>query len=118
MTPLLETHQLCRQADDGTLLIEDLSVAFPAGSRTAIMGAPGSGKTLLLRLLAFLDPITSGEIRLRGNLVPDHGIPRARRQVQLISQKPVLIEGTVRENLRLPYSFRGNRDRMFDEAWH
>jgi len=113
--PLLEASHVRRTADDGSLLFEDVSVTFPAGTSTAITGPPGSGKTLLLRALGLLDPLQGGEIRFRKETISDAEVPAFRRQVMLIAQRPGLIEGTVRDNLQLPFQFAGEGQRSYDE---
>ncbi|MDA1013774.1 MAG: DUF3386 family protein [Planctomycetota bacterium] len=59
---MLECLHIRRIAGDLQLL-DDVSLTIAAGERLAIVGPTGSGKTLLLRALALLDPIDSGEIR-------------------------------------------------------
>ena len=115
ISPLLDARDLRRLADDGTVLLADASLSVPAGSSTAILGPPGAGKTLLLRLLSLLDPAESGEVRFRGQPVEDHQVPSFRRQVILVPQRPVLIDGTVRSNLQLPFRFAPAVDHSFDE---
>lgn len=112
---LLEAQQIRRLADDQTVLLNSVSVSFDAGSTTAITGPPGSGKTLLLRTLNLLDPIAGGEIRFRGTPIEDADVPAFRRRVMLVPQRSVLIEGTVRENLQLPFQFRSPKDSHYDE---
>jgi putative ABC transport system ATP-binding protein len=91
-------------------LLRNLSFRVGNGDRVAIVGPTGSGKTLLLRSLALLDPIDEGLVLWRGQQVPSHGVPNFRRQVIYLHQRPALIEGTVESNLRLPFMFnvRGN----------
>ncbi|MEQ8786432.1 MAG: ATP-binding cassette domain-containing protein [Pirellulaceae bacterium] len=112
-TPLLAAHAIGRQAE-GRWLLKQVSLALPAGARMAIVGPSGSGKTLLLRALALLDPVESGEILWRGEPVRGGDVPRFRSRVIYLHQRPALIEGTVEENLRLPFSLGVHRDKTFD----
>lgn len=113
---LLEARNVRRTDDEGSLLLNDISVAFSAGSRSAITGPPGAGKTLLLRSLGLLDPLAGGEVHFDGTPIADADVPAVRRQVMLVAQRPVLIEGTVRGNLRLPFQFEANGELAFDES--
>lgn len=112
--PVLEARRLRRNAADGTPLLDDVSLSLPPGSSTAVVGQPGSGKTLLLRALCLLDPLQGGDVLFRGEHIPNHAVPAFRRQVILLQQRPVLIEGTVRNNLELPFAFHADAENSFD----
>jgi putative ABC transport system ATP-binding protein len=113
--PLIEACRIERLAD-GSRLLGAVSLAVAAGDRMALLGPSGSGKTLLLRALAMLDPLQAGEIRWHGEPVAGHRIPLFRSRVIYLHQRPALLEGTVEENLRQPFSLRIHRDKQFDEA--
>jgi peptide/nickel transport system ATP-binding protein len=71
--------------------VDDVSIRLYPGYITALVGESGSGKSTLARLLAQLYPLTSGEIRLRGETVRVRGGKSFRdyvRKVQLILQDP------------------------------
>ncbi|RII20377.1 Glutathione import ATP-binding protein GsiA [Streptomyces sp. YIM 130001] len=73
----------------GDPLAGPVSMAFPPGSRTALLGASGSGKTTFARVLAGLTPPTSGEVRFDGRRIPariDRRPPAERRLVQYVHQ--------------------------------
>jgi len=114
--PLLQADSIRRVADDGTVLLEDVSLQIAPGSATAIVGPPGSGKSLLLRALSLLDPLQGGEVRFRGESIDDARVPAFRRQVLYVQQQPVLIEGTVRENLQLPFALGDSSRGRYDET--
>jgi NHLM bacteriocin system ABC transporter peptidase/ATP-binding protein len=85
----------------GAPLVEHLSFVAEAGERIAIVGASGSGKSTVLRLLAGLYEPWSGEILLDGEArahVP-HSV--LIESIAIVEQDPVLFAGTVRENLSL-----------------
>lgn len=87
----------------------------------AVVGPSGSGKTLLLRAMAALDPLDAGQIRWNGQRVRGTLVPSFRRSVVYLHQRATLLEGTVEDNLREPYSLRIHQDSRFDcqriEAW-
>src|SRR5439155_867329 len=93
-----------RYAGRVVLDIERFTVA--PGSGVAIVGPNGSGKSTLLRLLALLERPSEGEVRLNGVAVAGVG---PRRRITLVEQRPVLLRGTVRENLEFGLQVRGIR---------
>ena len=50
-----------------TPILEDISVSFPAGQITTLIGPNGCGKTTLLQCLNGVSKVTAGHIRLNGN---------------------------------------------------
>lgn len=109
---LLEAKRVVREAA-GRRLLDNVSLRVNPGDRVAIVGPTGSGKTLLLRALAMLDPLASGEILWRGNRVQGAQIPRFRSRVMYLHQRVSLSEGTVDAILRRPYGLHVHRDKHF-----
>ena len=107
---MLQAEHIRRGAGDVRLL-NDVSLTVSAGERLAIVGPTGSGKTLLVRALALLDPVDAGEIHWRGANIPGSAVPEFRSRVIYLHQRPALIEGTVEDNLRLPFTLHVHRDR-------
>jgi putative ABC transport system ATP-binding protein len=96
-------------------LLRDIDLEIPPGARLALVGPSGSGKTLLLRCLAFLDPPDAGELRWGEKPLADCDVPRFRSRVIYLHQRPALIEGTVEENLRQPFTLRIHRQNGYDQ---
>jgi ATP-binding cassette, subfamily B, bacterial len=102
-----------RSRSDGGLdhaVLKHLDVTIPAGQDVALVGATGSGKTTLGRLIArFADP-TIGEIDLGG--VPLTRVSRAdlRRRLVVVSQEPFLFDDTVEANVAFAWEHAKRRD--------
>ena len=112
-----------RDRKSGDWLIRGVSVAIGFGERLGVLGPSGAGKTVLLRAMARLDPLDEGSIRWQGRVVQGEGVPDYRKRVVYLHQRPALLEGTVEDNLRYPFTLRAHRDRSFDPAppltcWH
>jgi putative ABC transport system ATP-binding protein len=107
--PLLEVRNLVKEIE-GRRLLDRVSFSIDAGERLAVTGPSGAGKSLLLRCLNRLVEPTGGTITLCGIDITAIDPPALRRRVCLVSQRPVLFPGTVRENLEYPFSFAANRD--------
>jgi len=95
-------------------LLRDISCSFLTGNLYCIYGESGSGKTTLLRVLCSLVPYI-GLAKL-DNMAIDKIKPELLRiKLHYLHQEPVFINETVGANLKLPFSFKINRDKIFDE---
>jgi D-methionine transport system ATP-binding protein len=98
---LISTDQVSYQTKFRTLLT-NVSVAIAQGSKTALIGATGSGKTTFLRLLNRLTDPSVGTIFLNGKNIQEIPIQTLRRRVMLVPQEPSLLGMTVHEALSYP----------------
>ncbi len=85
-------------SDEWTLRGIDLTV--PAGTRTAIVGETGAGKTTLGYLVARLYEPQQGRVTIDGVDVRDASLESLAATVGVVSQETYLFHATVRENLR------------------
>ncbi|MEY4223433.1 MAG: hypothetical protein RIS33_367, partial [Actinomycetota bacterium] len=80
--------------------LRNVSLAIEPGTRVAIVGETGSGKTTLGRLLArFSDP-TVGEIRIGGVPLRRIDNDELRRSIVVVPQEPFLFDDSIAGNLR------------------
>jgi len=115
---LLEGRDLVRcGGQGGPTLLKGISLQLHAGDRYALVGKSGSGKSLLLRGLARLDPHTQGAVAFRDQNAESHGIPEFRRHVMYVTQHTTLLPGTVEDNLRMPFDLATRRSEAFDRDW-
>jgi ATP-binding cassette, subfamily B, bacterial len=84
---------------DGPPVLRDLSLQVPPGATVGVVGATGSGKSTLVKLLLRLYEVKDGAITLDGIPLREIHLPDLRRAVGLVSQDVFLFHGTVRENL-------------------
>jgi ATP-binding cassette subfamily B protein len=85
--------------DETQPVLRDVSLAVAAGTRVAITGTTGAGKTTLVSLLTrFYDP-TAGEILLDGVDLRDCRLADLRAQFAIVLQQPVLFSTTIAENI-------------------
>ncbi|MBY4870248.1 ATP-binding cassette domain-containing protein [Burkholderia sp. Bp9017] len=116
-TGLIDARHITRRdTSSGRTLLAPTDFSLAAGSRIAITGPSGSGKSVLLRALALLDPLDGGHILWRGERIRRSAIPRYRRSVAYVRQRPAQMDGTVEAQLRYPYSLAIYRDVAFDRA--
>ena len=113
METYLRAHELCRRLPDGRWVLRNVSLEVRGADRVLLTGASGSGKSLLLRALALLDPI-AGEVWWRARRIAGRDVPGYRRAVSYLAQTPVLLEGSGEENLRLPFTLEVHRGEELD----
>ncbi|MBY6103660.1 ABC transporter ATP-binding protein [Marinobacter nauticus] len=79
--------------------IQDITLNVPAGNTLALVGATGSGKSTLIKLLLrFYDP-AHGDIRIDGQPIREVSLKSLRDAIGLVSQDVYLFEGSIRDNL-------------------
>jgi putative ABC transport system ATP-binding protein len=110
----LEARALSRRKAAGDWLIRDTSVLIRPGDRIGLHGESGAGKTVFLRALAALDPLDSGSLWWSGDEVRGAEMPRYRSRVVILPQRPALVEGSVEQNLALPFELRVHRGKRFE----
>jgi len=95
----LDLQQVTFAYQGCTPAIQDLSLHIPAGKTIGIVGATGSGKSTLVKLLLRLYEIQAGSIKLDGIEVQRLKLRDLRRAMGLVSQDVFLFHGTVAENI-------------------
>ncbi|KAM0842060.1 hypothetical protein ACQ4PT_058608 [Festuca glaucescens] len=96
----IQLHNLhVRYAPQLPFVLKGLTVTFPGGMKTGIVGRTGSGKsTLIQALFRIVDP-TIGRILVDGVDICTIGLHDLRCRLSIIPQDPTMFEGTIRSNL-------------------
>ena len=103
---VLRAEKLGRQVGAKTIL-SDISFDVSVDDLLGIVGASGSGKSSLLRLLNRLDEPTSGVVYVDGQDYRQLPPRELRRRVGMVTQQPFLFPGDVASNLRFGPAQRG-----------
>ncbi|MBR9883556.1 MAG: ATP-binding cassette domain-containing protein [Oceanospirillales bacterium] len=103
--PIVELKGLALKRGDVSLL-ESTDLALCAGERLFITGPSGCGKSTLLRRICALESGSENQVMVYGRPVSQWVISDLRRTVAYLPQIPVMVEGSVRDNLRLALSLR------------
>ncbi len=95
-------------------VLENISLALPAGQRTAIVGPSGAGKSTLFSLiLGFNDP-TSGKLLFDGTDAQEISLQSLRSQIAIVPQEVMLFGGTISENIA--YGKPGSTNQEIEDA--
>jgi ATP-binding cassette subfamily B protein len=87
--------------DSGGPALHHVNLAVEPGETVALVGATGSGKSVLAALLSRLYDVTEGQILLDGRDIRDLSLPALRQAVATAFEDPTLFSMSVAENLRL-----------------
>jgi putative ABC transport system ATP-binding protein len=120
--PAVALREICRvygQGDGAVVALDGITIGFPRGSFTAIMGPSGSGKSTLLHVAAGLDRPNSGTVALGDTeltRLSERRLTMLRRErigfvFQAFNLMPSL---TVAQNIGLPLRLDGHRPRRSD----
>ena len=82
-------------------IIEDLTLEINPGSKNAIVGATGSGKTTIIKLLNRFYELDSGSIYIDNINIRDYSISSLRRNIAFVSQDVHLFSDTILNNITL-----------------
>jgi ATP-binding cassette subfamily B protein len=93
-------HVWFRYEPEGEWTLRDVSFEVPTGTRTAIVGETGSGKTTLGYLAARLYDVERGRVLLDGIDVRDVTFASLADTIGVVSQETYLFHASIRENLR------------------
>ena len=121
-SPIVAADQLVRVFGEGgaeVRALDGVSVDFPKGAFTAIMGPSGSGKSTLMHSIAGLDDLTDGQVFIGDTdltRLKDRALTSLRRdRIGFIFQSFNLVPTlTALENITLPMSLAGRKP---DQAW-
>ena len=99
---------------DGEWTLRDVNLVVPAGTRTAIVGETGAGKTTLGYLVARLYEPQEGRVTIDGVDIRDASLASLAATVGVVSQETYLFHASVRENLR--FACPGATDEEIESA--
>ena len=90
-----------RYGPEQVQVLNELSLRIAPGSMTALVGASGSGKTTVLRLIARFFDVDQGEVKVGGVDVRDLSSERLAGQISQIFQDAYLFQGSIGDNIRI-----------------
>ena len=96
----LEARELVFAYADGPSVLQGVSLELRAGALLALAGPSGAGKSTLVHLLAGLERPGGGSLTWDDLPLGEVSLAALRARVGLVPQRPLLLDGTLAENLR------------------
>ncbi|NUS60370.1 MAG: lipid A export permease/ATP-binding protein MsbA [Lysobacter sp.] len=107
-------HVSARYPGQARPAIDDISFTAKPGTVTAIVGRSGSGKTTLIKLIPrFYEP-ESGQVLLDGHPIDEYPLKDLRRQVAMVSQRVILFDASIADNVAYGEMQGATSDRLSD----
>jgi multiple sugar transport system ATP-binding protein len=115
----IELDTVTKRFPDGTVAVNEMSLEVADGEFMILVGPSGCGKTTALRMVAGLEDVTDGQIRIGGQVVND--VEPGDRDVAMVFQNYALYPHmTVRQNIAFPLKMQKlsapEIDQRVDEA--
>lgn len=111
MDEVIKLENVVKMAEGNRRTINDVSLIIYKKERVAVLGAPGSGKAALMRLISGMERLSDGKVYVLGKAVHKMGEATAadlrNRHIGLLCGKPAFLDSlTVSENVALPLTIR------------
>ncbi|MBA4532697.1 ABC transporter ATP-binding protein [Brevibacillus halotolerans] len=97
---VLEMNQIVFEYDSDAKVLDDFSFSIGEGETAALVGASGSGKSTVIKLLLGYYPAKSGSILMFGKTIGEYSLQEMRSLIAYVPQDAYLFEGTIEENIR------------------
>ena len=92
---------ISKRFDDGYEAVKDMNLTIADGEFVILVGPSGCGKSTALRMIAGLEDITEGELRIGGDVVNQYA-PKDRDIAMVFQNYALYPHMTVRENMAFP----------------
>lgn len=96
-------------------ILEGITFKVDPGETVAVIGATGCGKTSLSNLIPRFYDCTSGSVLVDGVDVREYDLDSLRCKIGYVSQKAVILSGSVRDNVNYG---AGSKERTDDDVWN
>ena len=105
---------VCKSFEDGTVAVDDFKLEIKEKEFIVLVGPSGCGKSTTLRMLAGLEELTSGKIKIEGNVIND--LPSSIRDIGMVFQSYALYPHlNVEQNLSFGLRLQRGESRLDDE---
>lgn len=111
---LLLVDNISFSYSDGHTVLKDVTLEIGKNELVIIQGKSGAGKSTFLKLFNRFNDSTKGRILFHNREIKEYSIEDIRRSIIYLPQLPLMIEDTIEENLRFPFSFHAHKDKKYN----
>ena len=101
--------------NSNSITLKNISMEFKPGTKSAIVGGTGSGKSTILSLIGRLYDVCSGTITFNGQNINTLTIKSVRDQITIVSQNIVIFDQSIEDNIRYANP-KATREMIFEAA--
>jgi putative ABC transport system ATP-binding protein len=113
---ILELNQVSFSYPGGKPVMHEVNLEISENDLIVIKGESGAGKSTFLKLFnRFCDP-DSGRVLFNNMELYEYKIDDIRSSIIYLPQLPLMIEGTVEDNLSFPFSFHAHKAKKYDRV--
>lgn len=85
--------------EEDKCVLDHVNIDIPSGTKLALVGPSGGGKTTLCSLIPRFYDVTHGEVEIDGVNVKAYTLESLRKQIGVVQQDVYLFNGTIKENI-------------------
>ncbi len=111
---LLSLHNVSFSYPGGDPVFQDINLEIQLNKLLIVRGTSGAGKSTFLKLFNRFCDSSSGKILLHEKELHEYSIEQLRSSIIYLPQLPVMIDGTVEDNLSFPFQFHSNKNKLYD----
>ena len=109
---MIEFEQVSFAFSEQIMILKNLNLTLEAKTFYVLRGPSGVGKSTFLRLLSLMELPDSGTIRYCNKPLTDYFAPALRQEILYLQQTPIVVSGTVRDNLLLSFQLKNNQKKL------
>lgn len=104
-----ETKNIGEENDEKKMVLKDFSLKIKSGSKVALVGRSGSGKTTIAKLISGYMQPTAGTVFVDGQDLSEVSLKSYYKYIGYLTQEPMVFDGSVRDNLLYAVSYEDLR---------
>jgi putative ABC transport system ATP-binding protein len=110
---LLDLQNVSYSYPGGMTVLQDINLQVEKSDLIVVKGESGAGKSTILKLLNRFCDYTEGKILFNNRELKDFRIEYLRSSIIYLPQIPVMIEGTIEDNLSFPFNFTSHNSKEY-----